>query len=117
MLKNFALGIVAIAKDIGLFFSSLFGNTGVMNFFGGFLVAIILSGFVLTKDPRHIPLVLRYSSFESFQKIAKRDEKGTYKMAFTDFVKFYNRTRIVFFLAAGSFAVMVVAIVFIYGRS
>lgn len=116
-MENFIFGIVAISKDLGLFFSSVFGNTGVMSFFAGFFVAILMTGFVLTKNPRHIPIILRNTSYESFRRLAPRDKKGTYKVAYSDFVKTYNRIRAVSFVAIACFAIMVIFIAVMFGRS
>jgi hypothetical protein len=105
--QNFIHGIIAIANDTHLFMGDIFHNSLFLGFITGFIVTVLVIGYVLTKNPRHIPIILRYNAIQSFQKIAPRDKNGTYSIAFSDFIRVYTEVRTIFFIAFISFCVMV----------
>ncbi|HLD30980.1 MAG TPA: hypothetical protein VJB41_02155 [Patescibacteria group bacterium] len=110
MRNNFLYGILALGKDISLFLLSLALNKTFIGFVFGVIIAVIISGLVITKNPKHIPLILRYSSAECFEKIAKRNKSGIYQMAFTNFIKIYTRVRTLFFMAFIAFCVTIATV-------
>ncbi len=107
MEKNFWYGIAAIGKHIALYLESIFHNSSFLGFILGVFVTTVLIGFVLTENPTHIPLMLRYSSFVSFHKINARHPNGTFSMAYTTFVNLYTKIRILFLVALITFFIMV----------
>ena len=111
MKENFLFGIKALSNDIDLFMTDLLHNKTTLGFAFGLLIATLVAGLIITRNPKHIPIILRYSSMEAFQKISKRDKKGTYQMAFTKFVKMYTELRTLMLMVAISFFVMVTTIV------
>lgn len=111
MNNNFILGIIAVSQEIALFFSSLFHNNLFVGFVGGVFITIIISGLIITKDPKRIPLILRHSSSECFEKIANRHENGTYNIAYSHFLKIYTRVRILSTVAVISFFLMIITII------
>lgn len=106
-IQNFTQGIIAIAKDTHLFMTDIFHNSLFLGFIVGFVLTVLVIGYILTKDPRHIPVMLRHNAMQSFQKIAPRDKNGTYSMAFSDFIKMYTQVRMLCLIAFISFCVMV----------
>ena len=82
-----------------------------MGFLVGTVITVLLVGFILSKNPLHIPMILRYSRAESFQRIADRNQSGTFDRSFSEFVKVYSQVRALFLIAFISFCLMVVVIV------
>lgn len=113
-MQNFFHAITASTQDVALFVSSVLANKLFTGFAVGMLVSVLLTGFIITKDPRRIPLILRYSSMESFQKIAPRRNNGVYDMAFIRFLKMYTQVRTLFLMAFVAFCVMVTTVVLTY---
>lgn len=109
-IRNFTYGIVAIAKDTHLFMTDIFHNNLFVGFIIGFVITVLVIGYILTKNPRHIPVMLRYTAMQSFQKIAPREKNGTYSIAFSDYVRVYTQVRTLFLIAFISFCVMVTTI-------
>lgn len=105
--SNFLFGIIALTQDIHLFMSSILNNSSFLGFVTGFLITVLVVGYILTRNPKNIPIILRYSAMQSFQKIAPRDKNGTYSIAFSDFVRVYTQVRTLFFISFISFCVMV----------
>ncbi|MBU2542194.1 hypothetical protein KJ785_01375 [Patescibacteria group bacterium] len=111
MKENFLFGVKAISGDIHLFMTNILHNKSTIGFAFGLLIATLVAGLIITKNPRHIPIILKYSSMEAFQKIAKRDKKGTYQIAFTNFIKMYTQLRTLVLILSISFFVMITTIV------
>lgn len=109
-LDNFISGISANSADMRLFLDTTLHNKGVLGFVFGLFTTVIVIGFIITKNPKHIPIILRYSTIESFQHISERDTTGTYQMAFSKFVKIYTEIRTLFAVAFISFCVMIITI-------
>ncbi len=114
MNHNFVNGIVAITREITLFLFALVGNRMLVGFLLGAVIAILVVGFILTKNPKHIPVILRYSSAESFQKIVRRNGEGTYQVPYSNFIKLHARIRTLFLMACVSFGTMVGTILLTY---
>lgn len=111
MSNNFFFGILAITKDIKLFFMSLLHNKVILGFIFGILLTVLIIGFLITKNPSHIPVILKYSATDGFQKISERDTTGTYNMSYTAYTKMHTQIRSLFLLAMITFFVMVTTIV------
>ena len=107
---NFYYGLIALRNNINLSADSFLHNKGFIGFLIGILVTALTTSFILTEDPRHIPLILRYSSLESFSRIAERHENGTYNLAFKSFLKMYLCVRVLFLIALIVFFGMIVAV-------
>ena len=114
MHSSFYNSLVASGQELSLFLHDIIHNRSFMGFLSGMVVAVIVVGVVLTKDPRHIPLILRYSPTDSFQKIAQRDSNGTYLMAYSNFVKIYTRVRTLFMIAVIMFMAMFITAMMTY---
>ncbi len=109
-MENFFLGINAITNDIKVFINDMAHNKSLMGFLVGIFIATFITSFVLTKNPKHVPLILRYSAITSFEKISKRNKNGTYEMAFTKFLKMYTQIRTIFMISIIMFFVMITTI-------
>lgn len=107
-MSNFFYSAIASGKDMGMFFTNLIYNKSFTGFIAGIFVTTLIIGFILTKNPRHIPIILRYSEVESFQRLAQRDENGTYRQAFSAFVRIYTRVRTLFVMSFIIFIVMII---------
>lgn len=110
-MENFIYALKAIGKDMGLFFKSILGNTVVDAFIFGIFLTVIVVGFVVTKNPKRIPVILQYSAMDGFQKLSDRDTTGTYSMSYSSYTKMHSRVRSLFMLAIVSFCVMVTTLV------
>lgn len=111
MENNFTLGLSATTNEISLFMDSIIHNKSLLGFLFGLVIAALITGFIITKNPKHIPIILKYSSMDAFQKISKRDKNGTYKMAFTKFLKIYTQMRMLTLMTLISFFVMITTII------
>ena len=109
-MSNFQYGITAMSKEVALFLSTLVHNELVSGFLFGMILTLVIVGFILTKNPLHIPKILRYSELESFQQIAQRDAKGTYQMSYTEFIRMHSVIRAVFLIAFALFCAMIIVI-------
>ncbi|MFH1291574.1 MAG: hypothetical protein ABIH87_00005 [bacterium] len=116
MSGNFINSMLSSGKDVGLFFINIFHNKSFLGFVGGLFLAVLVIGFILTKNPRHLPIILRYSDVESFEKIAKRDKNGTYLTAFSSFLKIYTRTRTLFLMSFIVFITMIITAMITYNN-
>lgn len=111
MSDNLSFGILAIVKSISLFLTNLVDNRTFIGFASGIFISVIVTGFILTENPEHLPVILRYSSADSFEKLVPRDESGTYVKSFSSFSKVHSQVRTLFLLALISFFIMVTTIV------
>lgn len=106
--------IIAATQDMYLFLQELVFNPIFVGFLAGSIVSILAVGLILTKNPKHIPTILRYSSTESFHKISGRTKDGTYTMGFAPFLRVYALVRILFLLLVIAFFSMVTTVLFTY---
>jgi len=90
-------------------------NNQLIGFFIGFVIAVLITGFILTKNPRHIPLILRYSTTESFARIANQGKHSkVYYTEFSHFLKVYTQVRIVFYVSFIVLCIMIATTVLVY---
>lgn len=115
MKENFTEGIMAIANEIQIFLGTLLHNKTLVGFIIGMLLAILIAGFIITKNPKNIPIILRYSPMDGFQKIASRDTSGTYQLAYSNYIKMYTQIRMLFGIGFISFCVMITTIMLTRG--
>ncbi|MCX6781475.1 MAG: hypothetical protein NT003_05190 [Candidatus Magasanikbacteria bacterium] len=107
--------IIPLILEARIFAIDFFHSELLIGFILGFLFATVLAGFTLSINPRHVPLILRYSILDSFQKISVHDSKryGRFELEFNHFIKIYFAIRLAFtliFLMAGA---VVIASIFI----
>ncbi len=114
-MSNFVFAIHAIIKDMRVFLQSFIYNKGLVGFVFGIFIAATVTAFILTKDPRALPIMLRYSQMDSFMKVVekkkKRKKEGTITLPFSKFIKVYTQVRMLFFVAIISFFVMITTVV------
>lgn len=107
--------IYAIIKDMRIFFQAMLFNKGIIGFILGIFVTVAVASFVLTKDVKAIPLILRYSQMDSFLKLVekrkKREKEGTILLSFSKFLKVYTQIRLLFLITIISFFVMITTVV------
>ena len=111
MSENFKYGILALANEIKLFMVSILHNKVILGFIFGIFLTVIIVGFIITKNPSHIPVMLQYSPMEGFQKLSERDTNGTYNMSYSQYTKMHNHVRMLFMTAIIAFCIMVTTIV------
>lgn len=111
MSENFKYGILALASEIKLFMLSILHNKVILGFVFGIFMTVIIVGFIITKNPAHIPVILQSSPMEGFQKLAERNSDGTYNMSYTQYTKMHNHVRMLFMTAIIAFCIMVTTIV------
>lgn len=107
MRDNFIFGMKAISSDMSLFFLNIIHNKILWGFSFGIFLTIIIVGFFITKNPKEIPIILQYSATDGFQKLAEREQNGTYQMSYSTFVKVHTQIRTLFLIAVISICVMV----------
>ena len=112
MIDNFTYGIVALGKDAHIFLGSIFSNSLFSGFLAGCFLTLIVVGFILSEDPKHIPIMLRYSCETGYQKISQKDGSSTCIFSYAQYEKIHNRVRILMFGSFLSFCVMVTTILF-----
>ena len=109
-MPNLQGALLAIVNDARVITLNLFFARWFWAFICGVFLSIILAAFISTANPHHIPIILRYSKTESFQKISPRDKEGTYKYAFADFAKIYLKIRLLSLVAFIIFCFMIIVI-------
>lgn len=114
MLNNFTYGVVALAKDTQIFLTGVLSNTMFSGFLTGCILTLIVIGFILSEDPKHIPTMIRYSCEEGFQKISGKDKGSSCILSYHIYQKIHTRVRIFMFLSFISFCTMVSAILFLH---
>lgn len=112
--SNFLQGVRAIMFDMQLFFGGVMTSPGLLGFIGGIIISSLIAGLILSRNPRHIPLILRYSSEESFGKIVARNQHHHYDHSFAEFIKVYTRIKILFYVSFTALCLVILAILFWY---
>lgn len=112
-MPNFVASLTAITNDIHVVILNIIFEKLFWAFAAGVLLSTLTTAFILTKNPRHIPLILRYSKAESFQRIGQRDTKGTYITSFNKFARLRTEIHLLFYLMIAMFAVMVTTLLVI----
>lgn len=111
--NNFINGLQALISTVRLSLYTLLSSNVLIGFLGGMIITTLVILFILTKDPRRIPLILRFSAADSFQRIAKKNKNGTYQLAFINFVKIYSQVRILSLVSFIAFCTMITTITLI----
>jgi len=93
---NFVYGLQAILLDIWLFVKSLIFNQLFTGFIWGVFLALLATGFILTKNPKNLPKYLKYSSTQNFEKSNKKDQKGVYEVSYSQFAKRHHLINSIF---------------------
>ena len=70
----------------------------VLGFAFGFLAATGIYIILLAEEPSHIPKMIIHKPNVCFDKIATKNEKGTYQTSYSEFQKTYNKVKILFYL-------------------
>jgi hypothetical protein len=113
-MKNFILGLQACSYELTLVAKDLFGNTTFWAFTGGIILSVLIMAFVLTKNPKQVPLILRYSQTDSFMQLAQNQSgqmsDGTYQIPYTAFVKMYHQVKTLFLMGFVSVCVMIITL-------
>lgn len=114
MLENLNLALLSIANDIKFQIELLVHNEFVIGFFLGLMVAIFISAFIITEDPRHLPIMLLYNKHKSFEKIMnkKSDSKNDCDHSFCQFARTYYRAKDIVYLSFIFFCLAIIVSVF-----
>lgn len=113
MVQNFYFAFLALARDIKIEVSTLFTNKLFIGFLFGFIIAIFILALIVSENPRHIPILLRYDQCKSFEKIHKLNTKFQYDQSFCSFVKKYHTVRTSFYLVVLFFSLALIGSLFI----
>lgn len=113
--SNFSWGLISVSSDLKFFFTNVLGSVSIVSFLFGFLISVLIIGFIITENPKHLPIILRYSLFDSFNKIATCDRGGTFKEPYSKFVKLYTRVRFFFLASVLVFVSILIAVVMLFG--
>ena len=116
MKSNFVEGIIAIANETQIFLGTFIHNKTLSGFIVGAFITILIAGFIITKNPKNIPIILKYSPMDGFQKIASSDTSGTYQLAYSTYTKMYTEVRMLFGIAFISVCVMITTILLTRGH-
>lgn len=102
-MENFIYGLQSTGEAIRLTTLALIHHPIMWGFGFGFLVSTFIHLFIITDIPRTIPTMVTNSAAESFQKIVRKDEGGSYAPSYTAFQKEHARVRIAFYLVVTAF--------------
>jgi len=95
---NFIFGLVAVSKSLLLQIMELGQYQIVWGFFLGFFVATLLYVFIITENPRHVPMILFGEKQASFEKIHGTHHPEGEKHYLNHFTRQIGRFKFVFFL-------------------
>jgi hypothetical protein len=107
-MDKFSSWILASTAEIKMFFSSVILNSMFSGFLVGSLVTIIIIGFVLSQNPNHLPLILRYSCPNGFNKLLgwHKDRNTICPLTYEAYEKIHARVRVLFLSSFIVFCVM-----------
>lgn len=106
-MENLVYGIQALGRSVSVTVVALLHHQLMWGFGLGFLASTFIHLFVVTDVPRQIPLMVTKSASDSFQKIAIRDESGSYAQSYTTFQKEHSRVRVAFYLALNTLLLVI----------
>ncbi|MBI4253069.1 hypothetical protein HY623_02745 [Candidatus Uhrbacteria bacterium] len=106
-MENVIYGIQALGRSVSVTVIALLHHQLIWGFGLGFLASTFIHLFIVTDIPRAIPLMVTKSAPDSFQKIASRDEHGSYTQSYTTFQKEHSRVRIAFYLALNTLLLVI----------
>lgn len=106
-MDNIVFGIQALGRSVSMTLMALLYHPLMWGFGLGFLASTFIHLFIVTDVPHAIPLMVAKGAPESFQRIARRDEKGAYTQSYTTFQKEHSRVRIAFYLALNTLLLVI----------
>ena len=101
-------GMLAIIKDIAIQMDALIHNPFVVGFFIGLLLALLISAFLITEHPTHLPLILIHNHCKSYEKIEKRKGKEPTIDGLCEFAHIYYTTRNLVLVVVALFCMAVI---------
>ena len=111
-MENFILGIQSVTTGMGQSIKGVGQYSIFWGFAFGFLVSTLMHGFLMTENPRDVPTMLLRSSANSFEKIHKKGENGSYEMSYNTFVKTANNVKFIFGLSFLLFVLIILVAMF-----
>lgn len=104
----------AVKTESVIFLKQLMSDNLFIGFLAGAVALIFVVGFVLSKDPRHIPFILRYSFPECFVRVRAHYAKCQREclLSVEQFNQVYLRVRILFFGSIFLLFVLLASLVF-----
>jgi len=106
-MNNFIFGVDAVLFSMSTIIKSLIRYPLFWGFAVGFLVSTLVHGFLISGNPKHVPVILFNENSASFQKLHKQKKNGLYTNSYSDFLKIAERVKLVFSLAFLLFASIV----------
>ncbi len=102
-MENFIFGLQSAGETLRLTTLALVRHPILWGFGIGFLSSTFIHLFIVTDVPHTIPTMVTNTAAESFRKIVKKDDSGSYAPSYTAFQKEHARVRIAFYLAVTAF--------------
>lgn len=97
-LSNLNAALGATGLNIKVFITSIALNPTFIGFIVGFIGATAIYLLIMSEEKAHVlSMVFSTTPTSSFQRLANRNTDGTYEMSYTDFLRGYNRVRVLFF--------------------
>ncbi|MBM5789936.1 hypothetical protein FJZ23_02520 [Candidatus Parcubacteria bacterium] len=110
-MENFVLGLLSIGLELQLFLRTVAFHPTSIGFVAGFFAATAIYLFILFEEKGHIVSILLERAPEAcYQKLSERAPEGSLEIPYEEFIKLYNRVRILFFSAATVFLIALVVI-------
>lgn len=107
-MDNFIFGLQGLARGMYHTLGSVVQQQVVWGFAIGFAASTIVHMFVTAEHPRQIPHILTKPSVQAFDKVAPRNDKGSYMISYTTFDREYHRVRSLFYVVVLAFLLVVV---------
>lgn len=114
MVQNLLYSLNAIALEIFLIGYDLISQPMFIGFLWGMFLTLLASAFVLTRNKQCVSSCLNNSDI--FQKLTARHRHadGTYRVAYSEYLRLHRKTKIIIFIGLAFFLVVLTRFLLVY---
>jgi hypothetical protein len=113
-MNNFIFGVDAVLSSLSGVLKVFIANPWFWGFSIGLLISTLVHGFILSANPKQVPIILFNSKADSFQKIHAPQKNGSYQVSYSEFAKIAEEVKLVFSLSLFLFLSIVLAALVIF---
>lgn len=111
-MENSIYALQSVALAIKGTILPLIQHPMIWGFAIGFGASTMIHLFLMSDNPRQLPTMISNNVTTSFDKLAPRNQEGSYSISYTEFSKQYSKVRMTFYsMVMAFFLLVVVAIV------
>jgi hypothetical protein len=110
-MNNFIFGVDAVLSNLSDILKLFTANPWFWGFSIGLLISTLTHGFILSANPKRVPVILFNSKAIGFQKLHQPQKNGLYKTSYSEFAKLAEEVKFVFSCSLFLFLAIVFAAV------